>query len=172
MSDPQKTSPLPRFVDPRKLAAQNAHLHGLVPTAEMARLRSAVVAVVENAEAELEFYRDEAHRSLVKGAFSLSVDCQCQRCLQPVTQHLQGTLQLGIVWDEDRAAALPKEADAWLVSEESADVYELLEDEILLALPIVAYHDEGQCQGRGNYSTGEFVEARKNPFDILAQLKK
>src|SRR5690606_4073601 len=102
----------------------------------------------------------------------IDVDMECQRCLQPVTQSLSGELCLAVVWDEERAAVVPKTLDPLVVSDDSVDLYGLLEDEILLALPIVAYHQEGQCQRSGHYSTGEVEESRENPFSILAQLKK
>jgi uncharacterized protein len=138
----------------------------------MDRLLSAVVSARQAAEVNLLFSQDEAHRTLIEGRFLLDVDMECQRCLQPVTQALSGELRLGVVWDEERAAVLPKNLDPLVVNDDSVDLYALLEDEILLALPIVAYHEESQCQRSGSYSTGEVEESRENPFSILAQLKK
>ncbi|MCK9505064.1 MAG: YceD family protein [Porticoccaceae bacterium] len=172
MSDLEKMNRLPKSVDPRKLAAQGVQLQGSVPTADMDRLLSAVVSARQAAQVALAFSQDEAHRTIIAGSFHIDVDMECQRCLQPVTQSLSGELCLAVVWDEERAAVLPKTLDPLVVSDDSVDLYGLLEDEILLALPIVAYHQEGQCQRSGHYSTGEVEESRENPFSILAQLKK
>lgn len=172
MSDPQKTKRLPRHVDPRKLAAQESCLQGPVPTADMARLTEAVFKPGDAGWASLKFRFDENRRTVIDGEFSLDVELACQRCLQAVPARLEGELHVGVVWDEDRAAGLPKRLDPWLVSTETADLYELLEDEFLLSLPIVAYHEKDSCPSQGTYSTGEFEEDRKNPFSVLARLKK
>ena len=171
MSDPRTANRLPRHVDPRKLAAKAAHLQGDIPAEELPRLLEAVVSV-EDAGVELDFTRDQEHRFVVDGRYNLRVTMSCQRCMQPVQESLSGEVHVGVVWDEERAAALPKRLDPWLVSSESADLYELMEDEFLLALPIVAYHTEEDCAARGSFSTVGHEVARENPFSILAKLKK
>ena len=60
-----------------------------------------------------------------------------------------------------------------------ASLNELLEDEILLALPLVNYHEDGMCtgdtflseDGRSNKEKDDEIVA-DNPFNILQQLKK
>lgn len=163
---------LPRHVDPRKLALQDSHFSGSVATGEMARLRDIVVTVVDDAKVDLRFYLDQSRHLVVEGKFSLKVSLQCQRCLQPVDELLEGEVLLGVVWTEERVEVLPKRYDPWLIEGDSADVYEMIEDELLLTLPIVAYHDENQCPKKGTFSTGEFEESGRNPFEILAKLKK
>jgi uncharacterized protein len=163
---------VPRHIDPRKLASQGTYFDGVVPTGEMVRLSEAVERLDEEAKVQLAFNFDESRHLVIEGHFSLEVSCQCQRCLQPVDQHLEGDILIGVVWTEDRLEVLPKRYDPWLVESEPADLYEMLEDEILLALPIVSYHDESVCGSAGRFSTGEIDDARQSPFDILAQLKK
>jgi len=172
MSDPGKTNRLPRYVDPRKLATQGVQLQGYAPTVAMDRLLSAVVSAHEHSVVNLVFSQDEAHRNIIAGDFHLDVDMECQRCLQPVNQSLYGEFSLGVVWDEERAAVLPKTLDPLVVGGDAVDLYALVEDEILLAVPIVAYHEESQCQRSASFSTGEIEQTRENPFSILAQLKK
>lgn len=171
MSDPQTAMKLPSHVDPRKLANQGTHLQGSIPPEALPRLGQAVLTA-SDVKVSLEFSRDAERRTIVEGDFSLDVELTCQRCLQPVAEHLEGSVHVGVVWDESRAAELPKRLDPWLVETESADMYEMLEDEFLLALPIAPFHDESDCAASGKYSTGEHEETRENPFSILAKLKK
>lgn len=171
MSDPTLAMKLPRLVDPRKLANQGTELQGLVPGDQLPRLSKAVLETGD-IEASLEFSRDTMRRALIDGNFVLNVTMTCQRCLQPVSERIDGEIHVGVVWDELRAAELPKSIDPWLVSTESGDLYELLEDEFLLSLPIIPFHDENACAGSGQFSTGEHEEKRDNPFDVLAKLKK
>ena len=171
MSTPPERKPLPRLVDPRKLAGQGARFSGSVPTVQMARLAAAVVSADDAAEAELDFGRDDEGRAMVQGKVELGVELECQRCLKPLAYRLAGKVALGIVWDLDGAKALPRQLDPWVIESESSDLYEMVEDELLLALPIAAYHDTDECRGTGSYSTGKVSDSAENPFGILAQLK-
>lgn len=175
MSDPLTTRRLPERIDPRKLAARDAELAGHVPTERMHRLRDAALEVAPEAEVSLSFYRDEERRAVVEGDVHLRVQLKCQRCLQAATRELDGHLRLGVVWSEGQAADLPRWLEPWLVESDSADLHGMIEDELLLTLPIVAYHPENECPVSGSYSTGEQEESgerRDNPFSVLEQLKK
>jgi len=163
---------LPRHVDPRKFCAQNVSLTGFIPAEELSRVAAAVISTDQRVELELDFSQDAERRCIIEGRFSLAATLQCQRCLEPYAQGLHGDFCFAIVWDEERAALLPKRLDPWLVAEDSADLYELVEDEILLSLPIVAFHTEDSCPQSGSFSTGKAEPVRENPFGILAQLKK
>jgi uncharacterized protein len=171
MSDPRSVNKLPRYVDPRKLAARSEHLQGPVPGDELLRLSEAVLTIAD-CSADMVFSRDAQHRNVIDGSFALNVTMSCQRCMQPVTKSISGEFQVGVVWDEERAAELPKRLDPWLVSEETGDLYELLEDELLLSLPIVAYHNEADCAAKGSFSTGDHEVVRENAFSILSKLKE
>lgn len=162
---------LPSHVDPRKLANQGAHLGGRIPPEDLPRLAQAVLQVGE-VEVNLTFCRDAEQRAIVEGEFRLAVEMSCQRCMQSLRTEIAGSLQVGVVWDEGRAAELPRRLDPWVVDSESADLYAMLEDEFLLSLPIAPFHDENECAASGAYSTGEHEETRENPFSVLARLKK
>ena len=162
---------LPRLIDPRKLAGQGTRLQGSVPADEMPRLSRAVLEVAA-VQVDLTFSRDAEYRTVIEGNYRLDVSMTCQRCLQPVSEQIEGALQIGVVWDESKVADLPKSRDPWIVGEESGDLYELLEDEFLLSLPIVPFHEESACSSSGRYSTGDHEETRENPFSILAKLKQ
>ncbi len=176
MPPPSKRKILPRHVDPRKLVVQGATLTGDTPAAELTRLRDAVLSAEGDVETTLVFSRDDTGNPQVEGRLNLAVRLQCQRCLQPLRVELRTGSRLGIVWDEQRAKQLPKELEPWVVEGEEADLFALVEEELLLALPIVAYHDETECEGRGFYSSpapeDDTDEEAENPFSVLAKLKK
>src|SRR5690606_35699247 len=96
-----------------------------------------------------------------------------QRCLTPVSKPVECDISLAIVWTEEEAKALPKHLDPWIVEEISADFFEMVEEELLLSLPPVAYHEE-QCVDPELFQSGEPVvvkHEKKNPFQVLEQLK-
>jgi uncharacterized protein len=56
-----------------------------------------------------------------------------------------------------------------------ANLNELLEDEILLALPLVNYHETGECTGDTFVTEVDAISdevVADNPFNVLQQLKK
>jgi uncharacterized protein len=96
----------------------------------------------------------------------------CQRFLQPVALELELSRPLRFVADEATAAALDAESeDDVLVASRSLDLHELVEDELLLALPLVPMHD--RCPRPLPMAAGDAAtEPAPNPFAALAVLKR
>ena len=74
---------------------------------------------------------------------SVSVQLTCQRCLQPMTLPVSFTTVLRFAADEDAAQALDESSDNEdvLAMTRALDLRELVEDELIMALPIIARHD-------------------------------
>lgn len=166
---------LPKVADARKFAQQRIELAGFVAISELPRLQQVVVDDSTRVEVKLSFGQDEQRRKLLTGSAEGAVILTCQRCLEPVTVPVACDIALAIVWDEEQAANLPKSLDPWIVAEEGAsDLYQMVEEELLLALPAVAYHSH-MCVPEALYSSGDGeVEAKtdkQNPFQVLEQLK-
>jgi uncharacterized protein len=71
----------------------------------------------------------------------------CQRCLELYSEKVELSSVLPIAKDESELARWESEdplVDA-LVAEPRLDVATLVEDEILLGLPVVPRHPEGEC---------------------------
>lgn len=114
----------------------------------------------------------------------------CQRCLQPVVLPVEFERTLRFVADEALAAELDADMDEdVLVVNRGFDLLELVEDELIMASPLVPRHEECPQPPRMSVSDpgvdDEEVPAegeagavsgaetgRKNPFAVLAQLKK
>jgi len=114
----------------------------------------------------------EEKKKIVTGHVQAKLALLCQRCLNPVTVSVESNISLGIVWDEEHAQSLPESLDPWIVGEGAADLYDMIEEEMLLSLPAVAYHEE-LCVDSKLFSSGQPVEVKKekNPFQVLEQLK-
>lgn len=104
------------------------------------------------------------------------VQLTCQRCLQAVEVPLD--LQRSYRFVADEASAAEADIDAEedvLVSTRSLDLPALIEDELMLALPLVPRHD-GDCPQplvvpADSSDPASEGSARDNPFDVLAGLK-
>lgn len=167
---------LPEHIDPAQLADRQAALRGQLPLAAMKRLAGSLLSQEGAVEVELDFGRDAGGRRVVEGRAEVAVQMVCQRCLTACDQHLQTRILLGVVASEAEAERLPDEYDP-LVSDGRVRLLELVEDELILALPLLAKHEEEtECVPQSALRTGEPEEPGKqrqdNPFAALAQLKK
>jgi uncharacterized protein len=105
------------------------------------------------------------------------VPLPCQRCLRPVSISLDVDRWFRFVADEVAAEAEDEDSEEDVLAlEPRPDVLALLEDELLMALPLVPMH--GECPVAVQMQSGELgvddvaVEPRENPFAQLARLKK
>jgi uncharacterized protein len=98
---------------------------------------------------------------------------QCQRCLQPLNEPVRVDRQFRFVADEDTAAALDDEMeDEVLELPKSLNLRDLVEDEMLLALPLVPRHAVCPQAVPMQFGDVEEVEEKANPFASLALLRK
>jgi uncharacterized protein len=104
-----------------------------------------------------------------------SVPLTCQRCLTLVATPVDVDQWYRFVASEEIAMAEDDEAEEdLLVMAPQFDLMALLEDELLMALPLVPMHET--CPVTPVFSAGdpavEAAEAKPNPFAVLGQLKK
>jgi len=98
---------------------------------------------------------------------------QCQRCLLPLDEAVHVDRHFRFVADEDTAAALDDEIeDEVLVLSKSLNLRDLVEDEMLLALPLVPRHEVCPQAVPMQFGDVEAVEEKANPFASLALLRK
>lgn len=126
------------------------------------------------ASVELSFGRDEEGLYGINGHVSACVELTCQRCLGPLRQTLDADVALGVITAEEQAINLPERYEPLLVQEERISLAELVEDELLLTLPVIPRHEEETCEAAPAPELEPAPEEHQqpNPFAVLAQLKK
>ena len=98
---------------------------------------------------------------------------QCQRCLLPLDEAVHVDRHFRFVADEDAAAALDDEIeDEVLALPKTLNLRDLVEDEMLLALPLVPRHEVCPETIPMQFGDVEEVEEKANPFASLALLRK
>ena len=99
----------------------------------------------------------------------------CQRCLEVVDIALLVDRSFRFVVDEETAAAQDDDVpEDLLVLAGDFNLQQLIEDELVLELPLIARHDVCPTQPPLTANDSEFgvsVAGRPNPFAVLAQLK-
>jgi len=162
---------VPDFINPLRAAEGRHNIAGPVAFTRMARLGEVVKNPDGDAEVDLKFAVDEQGIPNVRGRIRSEVVLICQRCLEPMTVPVDVTLDLGIVANDAEAKRLPDHYDPMVVGDKPVAVAELVEDEILLALPAIPRHDDGVCRAAKTEELDETKTAADNPFAVLAKLK-
>lgn len=99
--------------------------------------------------------------TLIHGTLTGQLPLRCQSCLSPFIHQLSLTLDLAHVTREDQEKHVPEGYDMLLIDRQDVSLSELLEDDILLALPAFPRHPAGQCH------PGSSVERYLEPTDII-----
>lgn len=167
--------PIPPHVDPRKLADRGVTLQGEVLLADLERLCDPLSDNVGTVQAKFVFERDERNAVVIHSDLSVEVKMVCQRCLELVTLPIHSESSYAVVKEGANTQSLPKGYDVLELGEDPLDLQALVEEELLLALPIVPAHQPEECQqpaGADEPGPSEDEVTRSNPFSVLAQLKR
>lgn len=167
----------PQALDVSALCKSASRLSGQQPLATMLRLAASFCAASDGSAVW------QAHGSLlpVTGGEAeiwlelqseADVPLQCQRCLQAMSESLSVQRRFRFVRNEEDALRLDEESeDDVLVLPARLDLLELLEDELILALPIVPRHDECPMPLPLPAQVDDDEVPAPNPFAALAALR-
>ena len=164
---------LPELISPLRLARSRRSLKGRIPLKHLRRLCSSLYSEAGEAEVELDFGRDEVGILCVRGRIDAWLILTCQRCLEPTEIRAKAEVRLGLVSTDRDAERLKGQYDPLVVDEERISLTDLVEDELILALPEVPMHAKAVCSIASCYAAdgGRPSKARDNPFAILETRK-
>lgn len=166
--------PLPDQIDPWRLAVEGGQLNGVIALAALPRLVAELVHPHGEVNLTLSAGIDLQGVRFIAGCVRTEVALVCQRCLGPLQWPLDIAVRLGLVHNEAGADRLPDEYEPLLVLEGLIRIADLVEDELLLALPLIPRHDAMQeCEANGYQTPSGKVAPhieRGQPFATLASL--
>ncbi len=165
---------LPITIDPFKSAQRRLECSGVFSLTEMNRLLAVSESCGEQAKVNVNFDVDERGLVAISGSGSAFVALTCQRCTENFQQRLEFSFSFSPVKDFEEADALPSYYDAIELDENGeVNLRELVEDELLLMIPLIPRHTLEDCQAPADSVWGELPEEldKPNPFDVLKQLK-
>lgn len=152
----------------------------------MTRLNEVVLPEIGDFEVELEFTRSISGLPMIQGAVRGHVTLECQRCMQPLHVAIDSTVEVALTVHQVDERPEKEGLESWLVEDERLFIQDFVEDEVLLALPLVAKHescepireliealptDEVPAIDESMQADGESAE-KENPFAILKDWKK
>lgn len=190
---------LPEKLDVKAFIEAGAQLAGQTPVSDLSRLASAA-----SPEADLSSLppvrwqvagrpvpqRVGAPQLWLDLEAEAALDMECQRCLHPVRERMTVSRSIRFARDEAEAAKLDADSDDDVLAiSRQFHLLELIEDELIMAQPIVPRHDEcptdvdavmsdetetpvpgGQAAGADQVL--EAPSEKPHPFAALAALKK
>ena len=171
-----ETGPLPRLVDHYKMANQAQELEGSIPLSEFARLRAGVSGDEGEVHLRLAFSKSDDNRTHVSGRASTAVTLVCQNCMSEFTLGLNAEIDAEIVADEAELSSLEDEQDGLVSAERVVALTQLVEDELMLAVPMIPRHKDADCPGNAfqpvTNSEPAGSENTHRPFAGLAEAMK
>ncbi len=170
---------IPREARASAALAQESRFRGEYPVRSASRLRELLASGADNEVLQVDLQVDaqsgwpRLHGSVVGG-----MALECRRCGKSYRQDVDLALDLRLVSSDAEERALLSQADPYRIEDDRLALYELIEDEVLLALPMLP-----RCESCENAAQSavppaqeqpvqEQVAKRENPFAALKQKLK
>ena len=169
---------IPVTVDPVKCANKKVTYEGLVPAKTLTRFQELLVESCPDPDVKVEFGIDEQGISYFAGDAKVHVQVRCERCNTPLAVDIFAQFAYAPVTKRQVADDFPESYEAIEANEfGEINLHGLIEDELILAMPLVPKHDAKSCQvDRDAMTWGEIDESEKdesdNPFAVLQELKR
>lgn len=166
---------LPKRIDVLKRAEQASSLQGKVSLASMSRLASLVTEQAGNATIDWQFGKDQEDCVFITGLLEADLTLICQRCLEPMTYSILDNVSLSPVFNDEQTEELSERYEPILIEQDGVELLPLIEDELILRLPMVPMHDLANCRITEKFdveiTSDEKTNSANNAFSALAELK-
>lgn len=163
---------LPAMANFMRLVELNRTIEGDYPLAEFDRMSDLLLSNEGYVTAKLEFGHSVGFACL-KAKVSANLLVRCQRCLEPMETVVSGSFKFALVDSEDDFELIPEEFEPYLLKGEEQSIIDIIEDELLLSLPMVTVHEE-VCSDFMKNQQKAITAAKEasHPFAALKALKE
>ena len=137
---------IPAVVEPFVLARRRDIISGQVPLTQLPRLQQSLGSLVGSIWAKFEFDIDKDGRVIINCLFNAELTLNCQRCLANFDSVLDRAVCYSPILEESLAKDLPELYEPVLLDDRGFLVPKaLVEDELILSLPIIPTHESMEC---------------------------
>jgi len=164
---------LPSLLELSPYQGCESTLEGVLSTERMGRIQE-VGEVAPEAGVSLTLSAETRGDIALAGRVESRIQLTCQRCLDPVEVALVSDFEFVVMDAADAQPGDEESADIIVTDDGMVRLRELVEDELLLALPVVARHDDANpCRPRVQQfgPPDEPAPKAENPFAVLERLK-
>jgi uncharacterized protein len=131
---------LTEIIDPWNAAEQNTIITGNCELSQLPRLSGMVIEPTGNVQCKVRFFQ-ENYRHCITVQIWGTVHVACQRCLGLIETSLKTEVLLALVANYAAMDTLPNIYEPLIVMDRKIKVLNIVEDEILLALPDFPVHE-------------------------------
>ena len=168
---------IPITIDPNRTAQKRLSYEGIIPMNTLTRFTESLRAGDGDIAVVIDCGTDEQGLVFIKGEAHCTVSLTCERCGDEMSLAIDSSFAYTPVKGDDSAHdEIPERYDVVEKDEHGeVNLRQLVEDELILALPLFPMHDDGQCDThKVQMSWGEIEPEpeKPNPFAILQELKK
>jgi uncharacterized protein len=162
----------PAVIDSLEFARSAQESSGSVPVSALKRLEDLLYDSAGTLHWKLAGRRDGRNRPLIGLTVAGDLHLQCQRCLGLLEYPVAVRNSLLVVPEGATPEDDLEDPDApdTIEANPELDVHALVEDEVLLSLPLAPRHPEGACESR--FETQSLESAAPSAFEKLAALKR
>jgi len=139
---------------------------------ELPRVAVAVLPESGPIRAGFSFEKTDSGIVLMNGELHGSVELTCQRCLERIRIEIDDQLRLALLASEMDESKVPQGYELLIIPGGELRLADLIEDEVLLELPLSARHPDGDCGslGRNLNELKEPAAEMTTPFAGLADM--
>lgn len=163
---------LPESVDVARQVQARRTYEGSLPLTSMPRLRESLASADGEVRYAIQFGKDALGISWLHLRVDSGLPLVCQRTLDVFVQRVSIDQRLGLIAREEQEASLPEGYEPLLVPDGRLVLADVVEDELILALPVVPLKPGAPLEWSDEPAGSEVEEERPNPFAVLGTLKK
>ena len=161
---------LRRHYQIQKEVSRGGKFQGKIGLGNLGRLMGFLLSDRSDIDVEFSFSQSDYDLPMVEGQLKARLTIECQRCLEAMELPLKIDFQLLV--SPPGSKFTESSLDTVTSENGSVDIFAVVEDELILGLPLVTMHEDIACN--------EFWQAqeedsepttKENPFSVLAQLK-
>jgi uncharacterized protein len=142
-----------------------------IPVGQLTRLAPMLAGQEGTIQGSVALAREQG-QIVADVAVNARLTLRCQRCLGPMQAAVEGASRVALLESEADADKVPAEFETALAPEGRLRLADLVEEELLLALPAAPMHPTGQCPAAAAVQgADEVVQADvQRPFANLGEL--
>lgn len=136
---------LPLEIEPFVLARVGAKFSGHRAIHQFSRFKAVLNRDSGDVKVVLEVGKTASGLVYIRGSLITEIELICQRCSEPFLYDINVDFKLSPVLVDSQAVNVPQDYEPWVTHNRPVSVTELIEEELLLGLPMIAKHSPEEC---------------------------